>query len=95
VRILQIWFVVFAFVGSQMAWSLRPFVGAPNLGFQIFRQQEGNFYQGVWLSVVGLSKGQSASEPKGQRTVAESVQIILEDGEKTAGEPKGQLTVAE
>lgn len=64
VRILQIWLVIFAFVGTQMAWSLRPFIGSPNLGFQIFREQEGNFYQGVWFSVVGLLQGQSADEPK-------------------------------
>lgn len=55
VRILQIWIVVFAFVGSQMAWSLRPFIGTPGMAFQVFRDQESNFYQSVWNSVVGLS----------------------------------------
>ncbi len=64
VRILQIWVVIFAFVGTQMAWSLRPFVGSPNMGFQIFREQEGNFYQGVWSSFVELSQRQSAGQPK-------------------------------
>lgn len=48
VRILQIWILVFGFVGTQMAWSLRPFVGAPDEPFQIFRSnQEGNFYTAV------------------------------------------------
>lgn len=55
VRILQIWIVIFGFVGTQMAWSLRPFIGSPEMGFQIFREQESNFYQGVWSSVVRLS----------------------------------------
>lgn len=56
VGILKIWILIFAFVGTQMAWSLRPFVGSPELGFQIFRAQESNFYQGVWSSVVGLTR---------------------------------------
>ncbi len=58
VRILQIWIVIFAFVGTQMAWSLRPFIGTPDMGFQIFRAQESNFYQGVWSSIAGLSTGE-------------------------------------
>jgi len=62
VRILQIWIVIFAFVGSQMAWSLRPFIGTPSMGFQIFREQESNFYQGVWSSIVGLTDGSDARE---------------------------------
>lgn len=57
VRILQVWIVIFAFVGTQMAWSLRPFIGTPEMGFQIFRAQESNFYQGVWSSIAGLSTG--------------------------------------
>jgi hypothetical protein len=48
VRILQIWVLLFGFVGTQMAWSLRPFVGSPDKPFQIFRaEQEGNFYKAV------------------------------------------------
>lgn len=50
-RILQVWILIFAFVGSQMAWSLRPFVGSPNENFQIFRKQGGNFYASVWNSI--------------------------------------------
>jgi hypothetical protein len=53
-RILQIWALVFGFVGTQMAWSLRPFVGEPNTKFTIFRQQEGNFYQAVGQSFFQL-----------------------------------------
>ena len=53
-RILQIWVLIFGFVGTQMAWSLRPFVGEPNTPFQVFRQQEGNFYQAVGQSFFQL-----------------------------------------
>ena len=56
VRILRIWVLVFGFVGTQMAWSLRPFVGSPGQEFQLFREgQAGNFYTTVWSSIVSLS----------------------------------------
>jgi len=50
-KILWVWMFVFGFVGTQMAWTLRPFVGAPNREFQIFRKQEGNFYRAVWQAM--------------------------------------------
>jgi hypothetical protein len=61
VRILKVWIIVFAFVGTQMAWSLRPFVGSPGMPFQIFRQQESNFYLGLWHTVTSLTQGPSDS----------------------------------
>lgn len=52
VRIMQIWILIFGFVGTQMAWSLRPFVGSPEQPFQVFRAgQEGNFYTAVVHSI--------------------------------------------
>ena len=63
VRILQVWMLVFGFVGTQMAWSLRPFVGDPGLPFQLLRSnQTGNFYEGVWVSIRGLGR-QDNQEP--------------------------------
>jgi hypothetical protein len=59
VRILKVWIIVFAFVGTQMAWSLRPFVGSPGMPFQVFREQEGNFYLGFWHTVTRLTQGSS------------------------------------
>lgn len=57
VRILQVWILVFGFVGTQMAWSLRPFVGTPDQPFEIFRsEQEGNFYTAVLQSFNQLLK---------------------------------------
>ena len=57
VQILKIWILVFGFVGTQMAWSLRPFVGSPSMEFQIIRQQtDGNFYSAVWHAVLSLGK---------------------------------------
>jgi hypothetical protein len=63
-KILQVWIVIFGFVGTQMAWSLRPFVGSPGLDYQLFRAgQSGNFYHAVWSSVIDLAHRPTATEP--------------------------------
>ena len=49
--ILWMWIFVYGFVGTQMAWTLRPFLGAPWAPFQIFRQLESNFYVNVAESI--------------------------------------------
>lgn len=49
--ILVFWMFVYAFVGSQMAWTLRPFVGSPQYPFELFRQLGGNFYTNVMYSI--------------------------------------------
>jgi hypothetical protein len=56
--IMQVWAVLFAFVGVQMAWNLRPFVGDRAVPFQVFRHYEGNFYTGVIYSLQKLSQGE-------------------------------------
>jgi hypothetical protein len=50
--VVRLWMLLYAFVGSQMAWTLRPFVGAPSMRFELFRQLGGNFYANVWASVA-------------------------------------------
>ncbi|MGI5245793.1 hypothetical protein [Dactylosporangium sp. CA-139066] len=42
--LLNVWILLFGFVGTQLAWTLRPFVGSPGEPFEIFRKIEGNFY---------------------------------------------------
>lgn len=49
--VLISWMFVYAFVGSQMAWTLRPFIGAPFAPFELFRQLGGNFYANVFRSL--------------------------------------------
>jgi hypothetical protein len=49
--ILRMWILIYGFVGTQMAWTLRPFLGAPWAPFQIFRQLGGNFYVNVAESI--------------------------------------------
>ncbi|VTR94684.1 Uncharacterized protein OS=Singulisphaera acidiphila (strain ATCC BAA-1392 / DSM 18658 / VKM B-2454 / MOB10) GN=Sinac_3471 PE=4 SV=1 [Gemmata massiliana] len=41
------WLVVFAIVGTQMSWVLRPFIGSPSAGFTWFRPRDGSFLEGV------------------------------------------------
>lgn len=50
-RLVRWWVVVYAFVGSQMAWTLRPFIGAPSMQFELFRQLGGNFYSNIFASI--------------------------------------------
>jgi hypothetical protein len=50
--ILRLWILVYAFVGSQMAWTLRPFIGFPGSPFELLRQLGGNFYTDI-LSSIG------------------------------------------
>ncbi|MGD1993509.1 MAG: actin-binding WH2 domain-containing protein [Anaerolineae bacterium] len=53
-NVLRLWIVVYAFVGSQMAWTMRPFFGAPGLDFELFRQLGGNFYANIFASLGEL-----------------------------------------
>lgn len=60
IKILKIWILVFGFVGTQMAWSLRPFVGSPERPFEIVRaEQEGNFYRAVANSALSFFNGRN------------------------------------
>ena len=51
-RILTTWLFIYAFVGTQMAWSLRPFFGAPGEPLVVLRGGGGTFYGSV-LTAVG------------------------------------------
>ena len=52
--IFLLWVFVYGFVGSQMAWTLSPFFGDPELPFIILNQVGGNFYTDVWMSLNEL-----------------------------------------
>lgn len=49
--IFLIWVVLYGFVGSQMAWVLRPFIGQPDKDFILFSHAGGNFYTDVLESL--------------------------------------------
>ena len=52
--VFRIWVLVFALVGAQMGWVLRPFVGHPNADFAFFRERKDNFFQAVATKVQEL-----------------------------------------
>ena len=52
--LLQAWLLLYAFVGTQLAWTLRPFMGDPDMPFILFRPIESNFYAGVLHTFIGL-----------------------------------------
>jgi hypothetical protein len=52
--LLYIWIALFGFVGTQLAWTLRPFFGSPDEPFQIFRNIEGTFYQDIFRTIGHL-----------------------------------------
>ncbi len=58
--LLRAWLGVYAFVGIQMGWILRPFIGAPNRPVQFFRPDSwGNAYEQVLrilLDTIGILK---------------------------------------
>lgn len=53
-RLLRIWIVLYGFVGTQLAWTLRPFFGEPSKPFEIFRAIEGNFYVNIVQTFINL-----------------------------------------
>ena len=56
-KLIAGWLFLFGFVGSQLGWTLRPFVGTPEEPFALFREIESNFYiQVVYIigKILGL-----------------------------------------
>ncbi|MCC6681184.1 MAG: hypothetical protein IT445_09830 [Phycisphaeraceae bacterium] len=42
--VFNIWVIVFALVGAQMSWVLRPFIGHPGAPFEWLRDKQSNFF---------------------------------------------------
>lgn len=53
-RILAIWLLIYAFVGTQMAWSLRPFFGVPGEPVVILRGGGGTFINSLLTAISWL-----------------------------------------
>jgi hypothetical protein len=55
-RVLLAWLAGNLFLGSQLSWIFRPFIGAPGLPVQFVRENplEGNFYEAVFRSLWHL-----------------------------------------
>jgi hypothetical protein len=55
--LLYIWIVLFGFVGTQLAWTLRPFFGSPGQPFGLFRHLSGTFYGDILQTIGHLIGG--------------------------------------
>jgi len=55
--LLYIWILLFGFVGTQLAWTLRPFFGDPGRPFALFRKIEGTFYMDIIRTIAHLLTG--------------------------------------
>jgi hypothetical protein len=52
--VFRLWVIVFALVGAQMGWVLRPFVGNPATPFTWLRGRDSNFFQAVYQTFASL-----------------------------------------
>jgi hypothetical protein len=52
--LLYIWILLFGFVGTQLAWTLRPFFGSPDKPFSLYRDIDGNFYAEIIRTISHL-----------------------------------------
>lgn len=57
VDVFRFWVVILVFVGIQIGWNLRPFLGDRGQPFTLFRDYEGNFYTALIYSVDKLVEG--------------------------------------
>jgi hypothetical protein len=55
-RVLLAWLGGNLFLGSQLSWILRPFIGSPNLPVEFLRANafHGNFYENVFGSILQI-----------------------------------------
>jgi hypothetical protein len=54
--VLYSWLIGNLFLGAQLAWNLRPFIGSPRITVQFLRDDplRGNFYEAVWRALIHL-----------------------------------------
>lgn len=53
--LIQLWIVIYAIVGMQLGWRLRPFLGSGDRPFELLRPEiGGNFYIAVWQALVSF-----------------------------------------
>jgi hypothetical protein len=52
--LLYVWIFLFGFVGTQLAWTLRPFFGSPGMDYSLYREIDGNFYAEILRTIANL-----------------------------------------
>jgi len=76
VVVFRFWILILAFVGMQLAWNLRPFIGSRELPFELLRKREGNFYLTVIRAAGNLVT--SPDKKTNNKKVDEPVSLNLE-----------------
>ena len=62
VTVFRFWIIIMFFVGTQLSWNLRPFIGSKGMPFQVFREQEGNFYKALFDTLISPFADEEISE---------------------------------
>lgn len=88
--IMRAWALLFAFVGVQMAWNLRPFLGDRGEPFQLFRRYEGNFYAAIIYSVQKLANGEGKGDVAPDREGVPQQRSLFGDEPPTVEPRAGQ-----
>ena len=73
-HVFRIWAIIFAFVGLQLSWNLRPFIGSKDMPFELFRKEtQGNVYSTL-LGNLGhlLNNDGGQTEDRKQNTEEEA-----------------------
>lgn len=52
--LLLAWLVLYSFVGMELAWIMRPYIGNPDESLQVFRARSGNIYESMYRSFEQL-----------------------------------------
>jgi len=57
-RVFIAWLAGNLFLGSQLTWIARPFIGSPHLPVALLRDNalNGNFYENVWSTIIALAR---------------------------------------
>lgn len=80
--VFKIWVVIFAIVGLQLSWNLRPFLGQKDAPFEVFRKDtQGNVYSTLLHSVgkmMGVPNGKS-NEKKEKKKKKKQQEDIIEN----------------
>lgn len=75
INLLQVWMVLYMFVGTQMAYVLGPFVGKEP-EFYAFHHARGNFYSYVWSTISEKTSGRLDPE-KAKDLVSEPAALAV------------------
>jgi hypothetical protein len=86
ITIMRVWAVLFGFVGIQMAWNLRPFLGDRNQPFRLIGHYQGNFYEAVIYAVKQLVADPDSASPPATAPAAPTLEELLRRGD-SAGAP--------